>query len=191
MDNQENLTDNSLADGAHVTPADGAMAVDSSTLSLTELNKTLGKDFKDVPTALKALQDTQSYVGKKREDIASELRTQVQTQNVVSPELESKVRSLEDEVFYSKNPQYGEYRAVIAKMGASPSDVVDSPEFKTVFEKGKVADEVTRTKSVVASNGRVAQSNNAVQEAVKLANTTASQSQVAELLAGKIMQEMG
>ncbi|MCP4666462.1 MAG: hypothetical protein GY849_08840, partial [Deltaproteobacteria bacterium] len=40
----------------------------SDSISLEDLNKTLGKEFKDVETAKKSLQDTQSYVGKKIEE---------------------------------------------------------------------------------------------------------------------------
>lgn len=182
MDESNNLTDNTLAGDAQLTSADGGAAVDNS-LSLAALNQTLGKNFKDVPTALAALKETQSYVGKKLEA--------ANPAPAADDTLKAKVQSLEEEVFYSQNPQYKDMRGLIQKMGGSPSEVVGTPEFKAVFEKVGVADEVQKTKSVVNSNARIGQAPQVMDEAVQVANATKSIDRTADVLAKGIMEEFG
>lgn len=172
MAEDTNLTEETLIDGAHVTPAGGGAAVGDSTLTLAELNSILGKDFKDKPTALKALKDTQSFVGKKREDIEAEVRASIQP--TASPALEARVQSLANDLFFSQNPQYLGVRALIASMGSTPAEIVETPAFKEVFAKVKVADEVGQTRSVVSTNSRLAETKGAVEEAVKTANARGS-----------------
>lgn len=173
---QNNSTDDPLADGAQLTPADGATAVDSG-LTLTDLNKALGKDFKDLPTAIKAVQDTFGYVGKRREDIAAELRVQLAQQSTPAPvdnELKSKVQSLEDQLFYSNNPQYKGMESIIKKMGSNPAEVTASEEFKTLFEKVQTAEQFEKTRSVAPSNARLAAAQSTIQTAVQTANSRGS-----------------
>ena len=82
----------------------------------------------------------------------------------------SDVQALKNELFYSQNPQYKDYESLINKMGGNPSEIVQSSEFSTVFEKAKVADEVANTRSVVSSNNRLSQSRTVVDQAVNVAN---------------------
>src|SRR5438105_10215182 len=58
-------TDQSLAQGADVTPGDGSGADSQNVESLTldELNQVLGKNFPSKEAALKSVKDTYSYVG--------------------------------------------------------------------------------------------------------------------------------
>lgn len=181
MTNPDNLTDTTLPDAAHVDAADGAAAV-ADTLSLAELNQTLGKDFKDRATALKALKDTFSYVGKKTE-------TPQQTAPV-DASLKDQVRSLQEEVFYANNPEYKGVRDLIRTMGGNPSEVVGSDAFKAVYEKVKVADEVAKKQSVVSSNARVGQSSSRVDNAVKAANGNRTDVMMEEL-SSAIREEYG
>lgn len=163
----DNPSPDTLADGVHVASADGGGTVGAAALSLEDLNKHLGADFKDVPTALRALKDTKDFVGKRKEDIAKELQVTVAPQEVAS---KSDVQELKSQLFYSQNPQYKGYESLISKLGSDPTAVVASDEFKTVFEKVKVADEVANTKSVVASNSRISQAKSVVDSAVSIAN---------------------
>jgi len=163
MNENDNLTDTTLSDAAHVTAADGNAAV-APALTLAELNSTLGKDFKDVPTALKALADTQSYVGKKMAAVNP----------APDNNLKSELDSLKSEVFYASNPQYKGHEAIINAMGSNPSEVVNNEAFKTYFEKAKVADEVTNSKSVLSSNARLSQVQTVLTEAVAVTNARGS-----------------
>lgn len=169
MSTQEDFTADTLADGAHVTPADGGAAASPDTFTLAEMNQFLGKDFKDKDSALKAIKDTNTYVGKRKEDIAAEL----QKNNVAAPQddsLKQTVQQLNNRLFFSENPQFKGYEALIAKMGGDPAEVVGSEEFKSVFEKVKVADEVEQKKSVVSSSPRLAQTQSVVDNAIQVAN---------------------
>lgn len=181
MPESNNLTDETLVDAAQLTAADGGAAVDN-TLSLAALNQTLGKNFKDVSTALAALKETQSYVGRKIE---------AANPAPADSSLKDKVQSLEEEVFYANHPEYREQRELIKQFGKAPSEVVELEAFKNVFEKVKVADEVQKTKSVVNSNARIGQAPQVLDEAIQVANSTKSVGRTADVLARGIMEEFG
>lgn len=168
----ENPSPETLADGSQLNPADGGGTVESPALTLAELNKHLGSDFKDPSTALKSLKDTKDFVGKRKEDIAAEVKAGLQ-QNAPT-DLTSKVQSLEKEVFYASNPEYKGHEAIINAMGQNPADVTKSDAFKTYFEKAKVADEVVQNRSVVASNNRLSQTKTVLDEAVAVTNARGS-----------------
>lgn len=184
----ENLSQETLADASHVVAADGGRTVESPALTLDELNKTLGANFKDPSTALQALKDTKDFVGKRKEDIANEVRASVVQQNASDSSLKSDVQALKDQLFYSQNPQYKDMQPIIQKLGTNPADVVNSEEFKPFYEKVAQADAVVQTKSVVSSNNRLSQPDEAVIEhAVRVANARGTtNSDVAEVLARAI-----
>lgn len=170
---EANLSPETLVDAAVNTAANGGGTVEESVIKLADLNKQLGADFKDASAALKAVKETKDFVGKRREDYINEMKQSV----VSAPDVASKadVQALKDELFYSQNPQYKDMRPVISKIGGDPSTVVNSDEFKPLFEKVKVADEVAQAKSVVQSNSRVSQSPAPVmEEAVRVANARGS-----------------
>lgn len=184
MDNQTNLTEDTVTGANQLDASEGSAAVDN-TLSLAELNQYLGKDFKDKSTALKALKDTQSFVGKKI-DAANPAPVQS-----VDTTLLSEVQQLKENLFYTENPQYKDMRGLIQKMGGNPSEVVASDEFKNLFEKVKVADEATSKKSVVSSNSRLGSVSTYAEDAVKVANATHSANDVSAILAKGIVEELG
>lgn len=185
----EDLSPETLAEDAQLTSADGGGTVESPALTLAELNKFLGADFKDTNTALKALKDTKDFVGKRKEDIAAEVKASL-PQNDSNVATKSDVQALQEQLFYSQNPQYKGYESMIKKLGSNPADVVDSEEFKNVFEKVKVADEIAQTKSVVSSNSRLSQAKGVVEEAVVVANARGStQEDVALVMARAINQQ--
>lgn len=160
-DNQDNLTDKTLVDGAQLTPANGGAAVDES-LSLAELNSTLGKTFKDKPTALAALKETQSWVGKKIDAVTPAPDTSA---------LRLEIDSLKEQTFYATHPELKGHEDIIKAMGSNPAEVVEGEAFKKYFEKANVADEVAQTKSVVSSNARISQVQSVRDSAINVANS--------------------
>jgi len=188
----ENLSPETLAGGAVNTPADGGGTVESPALTLVELNKFLGSDFKDTTTALKALKDTKDFVGKRKDDIVAEVRANMPSANMDdSNALKSEVQSIKKDLFFSQNPQFKGYEALIGRLGADPAEVVKMPEFTSVFDKVKVADEVVNSKSVVSSNARLSQSKTVTDEAIAVANARGSTNEdVATVLARGITEEL-
>lgn len=158
-DNQDNLTDKTLVDGAQLTSPNGGAAVDES-LSLAELNSTLGKTFKDKPTALAALKETQSWVGKKIDAAAPAPDTSLKVE----------VDSLKEQVFYANHPELKGHEDIIKAMGSNPAEVTESEAFKKYLGKATVADEVAQTKSVVSSNARISQVQSVRESAINVAN---------------------
>lgn len=168
-----NLSQETLVDVTHVDTANGGGTVDTPALTLAELNKHLGSDFKDPNTALKALKDTKDFVGKRKEDIANELRATVVSQTA-SPDVvavQSQVQSLKDDLFLTQNPQFKPHVELLKKLNASDlSEAANDPSFKSIYEKSVVADQVTNNKSVVQSNARLSQSKTVVDQAINMAN---------------------
>ncbi len=157
MPDEVNNTPDGQADESQLnSPApEGAVSNGSDAnpepMTLAELNEFLGKDFKDKTTALKSLKDTYSYVGKRKEDIARELGGSNEA-------LATEIRQIKENAFYKDNPDFAPYRAAISKMGANPEEVVNTPEFKTIFEKSIGYDKDKNLKSVLVSNPRLANS---------------------------------
>lgn len=158
MNENDNLTDTTLSDAPQLSTADGNAAV-APALSLAELNSTLGKQFKDVPTALKALKDTQSYVGKK-----------VAVEPAPDNTLKSEIDSLKTEVFYASHPELKGHESMLKALGSNPAEAYESDAFKTYLEKATVADSVNNSKSVVSSNARLSQVKTVSEEAVAVSN---------------------
>lgn len=136
-------------------------------LTLSELNTMLGKNFKDKQTALESLKETQTFVGKRKEDYLKEFKDA----NPAPKVDESRLKRLEDELFYSQNPQYAPHKAVIARMGDSPSDVVKTDEFKTLFEDLELASKTKKTRTVLESNPRIGQARTKIADAREKAKT--------------------
>lgn len=148
----QDITPEGQADGVDVAPVapEGAVA-GVADLSLEELNQHLGKNFKDKETALKSLKDTFSYVGKKRDDIAKEFG-QEQKLSVIETEL----AKLRKDLWFKDNPDHAPNRALIEKLGDDPTKVIDSPEYKVIFEKVKGYDESQKLRTVLDSSPRIA-----------------------------------
>lgn len=172
MENENEVTtEETLAEGAGVTPSSGDKSADegsnpesSSALTLDELNQYLGKDFKSKEAALKSFKDTFNYVGKRKEDIVKEAVDE-------KPNLEEKVKFLEQDNWFARNNQYESYRSTITalqKEGQSLDDVVASDAFKTIYEKARIGDEVESSKSVLHSNPKLGTVKNKMSEAEEL-----------------------
>ncbi len=181
----ENLSPETLVGDAQLTSSNGGGTVESPALTLVELNKYLGSDFKDTSTALKALKDTKDFVGKRKEDIIAEAVNT--SQQKTDESLKADVQSLKRDLFFSNNPQYKGYETLIEKLGSDPADVVKMEAFTNVFEKVKIADEVGNNKSIVSSNARLSQNKTVIDNAVSVANARGStQEDVATILAHAI-----
>jgi len=177
MSDDKTLPQDTQPEGVEETPEgvqEGGEKVGDTPLDLETLNKELGKDFKDVPTALKSLKDTQSFVGKKIE--AAEA--------TVDPSEKERVDNLQKRLdtsdFYRSNPQYDneETRALINDLGDNPSEVVTKESFKKTFEKVSAYNEQQDSKSVLHSNSRLGQvsdkmgdANTALDEAMQSASS--------------------
>ncbi len=181
-ENQDNTPSNLSPDVTHVDTAGGAENVDSATLSLAELNTLLGRTYMTKESALKGLKETYSFVGKKLE-----AATAPPAQSFATAQ---DVKALQEDLFYSQNPDYRDYRKTIAMMGSNPAEVVASEAFKILWDKVKVADDASKKKSVVSSSPRLAQTQTVVDEAIKVANATRSASDTADVLARAIRTEM-
>lgn len=185
----ENPSPETLVGEPQLSTSNGGGTVESPSLSLAELNSILGADFKDTSTALKALKDTKDFVGKRKEDIAAEVKASLQ-QTASDVASKSDVQELKNQLFYAQNPQYKGYESLIKKLGNNPADVTNSEEFKTVFEKATIADEVVNNKSVVSTNSRLSQSQSVVSDAIGIANARGSTIEdVATMLAKGINQD--
>jgi hypothetical protein len=171
----DNTTAAAVPEGSQLNPAGAAATVAPAPvtapegLTLAELNEHLGKQFPNRDSALKALKDTFSYVGKKKEDIEKEVRASVQQNDGIerlSKELEVERR----ERFYDKNPQFADpsIRKIIESTGKSPQEVVNSEEFKTVFNKVSEYDKSQKLRTVLESNPRLATSKDNLSKAREL-----------------------
>lgn len=198
---EEINTQETLADGVDVASADGGRNDSDEVASLKDiLGETLGRDFKDDETALKAVKDTFNYVGKVgkvlpvfeqlkskfgSEDAVLKFMEQsqttqnqqnpaVQTQND-APELAKKVESLEQMLketqFYAEKPEFKPYKDLIKSLGNDPEKVVESEVFKTTYSKVKSHDEAEKTKSVIHSNPRIGQATDKMSKASEAAKT--------------------
>lgn len=154
MEENETITPDGQVDESQLNSAAPEAAVSTESpenLTLAELNTILGKDFKDKATALKSVKDTFSYVGKRKEDIAKEVGGSNET-------LASELRQIKENMFFDKNPDYVQYRDLMAKMGTNPEEVANSKEFKSIYEKAVGFDASQKLKSVLVSNPRLASS---------------------------------
>lgn len=187
-------TGQSLPGDGGTASSGGASAdvrIEGDTLSLEDINRTLGKDFKDLPTALKAIKDTASYVGDKDrtvKTIAKELGVDekevvkkvrdLKTAATVDPALANDLAEVKKDIFFSKRPELAPYKEVLEafalKEGKTIEQAADSDSFKAVFEKAKGFDEIQSKRTVLESNTRLGVATDkiaAAQEAMQKAYT--------------------
>jgi hypothetical protein len=166
---EQDITAEALGESSQLNDAPAETAVETEGkvsdhsaqgLSLDEINSHLGKDFKDKATALKAFKDTFSYVGKKREDILKELDSAKNTEA-----LTAEIKLIKENMFYDRNPEYAQYRTLIDKLGENPEKVINSSEFKSVYEKAKGFDESAKLKTVLQSSPRLASAQDSLSKA--------------------------
>lgn len=189
--NQVNSPDGTVPTTPQLSAEGGNTNVDLGSLSLVELNQMLGRQYADVPTALAAIKETYAFVGKKVEPVVAVNPAPVATPSMDNMATKDEVKRLSEDLFYSQNPQYQEFRPLISKMGANPAEVVASVEFKPLFEKATTAD-ANKTSSVVHSNARLSQPSTKVDEAIKAANDPGFGSErLAQMLAQGVLEDYG
>ncbi len=169
---EDNITPDTLPDASQLNAAgaDGAVGSVSAgvdSLSLSELNTLLNKDFKDKDTALKSVKDTFAFVGKKKDQFESEILAKIGNDKRIDT-LAQELAIERKERFYDKNPQYASMRTLIDKLGSNPSEVVNSPEFKEIHTKVSGYDESTKLRTVLESNPRLASSRDALTKAKEM-----------------------
>lgn len=156
----------------------------SEALTLEDLNKTLGKDFKDIETAKKSLLDTQSFVGKKIE------KAEPKEDPTVKETLDNLQSQLNESNFYRDNPQYNneETKALIKELGGNPNEVVEKDVFKNIFEKTSAYDKAQSSKSVLHNSSRLAQASTKMDDAktaMDTADKAAAKGNLSEALQAK------
>lgn len=196
----ENITQDSLSDADRTGAADTTGAVpgvtnQEFTIKASDLKAVLGKDFKDSDSALKSIKDTFSYVGKAGQ-IEQELKgIKTAAQGATSPsdiaELKAQMKQVNENLWFEQNPQYKSARSLITKMGGSPQEVVETPEFKDVFTKVQGYDENQKIKTVLESNPRLASSSDKLTKARDVANRRGRQGEAAELATQSVMEAYG
>jgi len=154
---EDNLTTESLPDGAQNVPSPGGDVAESEVASLKDvLNTALGKDFPSDEAALKAVKDTFNFVGKRTDPQVVE--KPVVPQEVMS-EISSLKKTVEESQFYAQNPDYNndDFKSMVALSGKTPADLVSAPGFKEQYDKIKAYNEIEKSKSVLQSNPRLGQ----------------------------------
>jgi len=157
---EPNITEETIPEEVEETPTDGAEAVgevvEEPTVSLKALNEKLGKDFKDVDTALKSVKDTYSYVGKKVEDVKQDVKQEVTKE--VTPDPDSFVSRDEynRDMFYKDNPELAPYKHIL---GDKPEEALKDEKTKETLDKLSAYDKAVNSKSVIHSNARTVDQN--------------------------------
>jgi len=155
VDNEDELGSSDGDDAAASGVSDDEdEEVNEDKITLAELEEKLGKKFPNKEKALKALKDTFSYVGKKVEP----KKEKVDLSNFVSKE------QYEEDLFFSQNKQYNspEIRKVITSLSKvnnlRPHEVVETDDFKNIFEKVEGYEKIQSTKTVLETNPRLVSS---------------------------------
>lgn len=192
---EENTTPVALPDAA-VNPAsdaDGTVGqVATESMTLAEINSFLGKDFKTKDSALKAVKDTFSYVGKKKEDIEKEVLSRV-SNDTKTDALAKELEEMRKERFYDKNPQYADesIRKFIESTGKNPVEVVNTPEFKSIFEKVSGFNETQKLRTVLESNPRLASTKDSFTKAREMQKAGGTKDQVEQLVVRGVLDAFG
>lgn len=173
MENQDNLTPETLAGEADVTSTDGTEAVSDvaekavsdaissseqkapDAMNLEELNRFLGKDFKSKDAALKSIKETFNYVGKvgQKQPVANS----------------SEVEDMKRELFFVKNPTLEKHRelleAVAVKNNVPLQEAAQLDSFKSYVDKADGYEQTQAAKSVLQSNPKLGAVRDSMQEA--------------------------
>lgn len=171
----ENINSETLADEPHMSSADGGesvVVVDDSyegaaaqadNISLSDIERELGKKFPSKEAALKAFKDTFSYVGKKKDDI---VKNEIQEKGYLTRD------EFEKEFFFRDNPQHAKSRDILEALAQSKKislrEASELPTYKDLTDKAVGYDKVQSARSVLETNPRLAQATNARKDVAKL-----------------------
>lgn len=172
---------NSASASETVEPKDTLSESQLRGLSLDELNETLGKQFKDKDSAIKAIKDTFSYVGKKVEQVESELKNN----GFISK------RELEEIMFYRDNKEFAANKDIIdayaTKFGISPAEAVKSTALSGLLAKASKADAYESNQSVIESNPRLVATKSNLDKARDMAFKKGGSDQMQSLVAKAVL----
>ena len=167
METENNPTDTAQADVSQLnTPAGEKADISADSLTLAEINKLTGKDYKDKDSALKSIQDMSKQAGK-ASDLEGKLRAALEQPAENTPEvkpddevdtLRKEVSTLKTDNFFAQNPNHAENRELLEALAkannVSLTEAVDLPAYKGVMDR--LSAPAKRT--VAASNSRVTSS---------------------------------
>jgi hypothetical protein len=177
------LPDESQLNSAEVKSADG------DAIHLAKLNEFLGKDFKDVDTALKSVKDTFSYVGKQdsvrqavkqvmektgkdETAVLSAFEKIMSENNAPQGDFITKEQYAED-MFFGAKPELSVVKDIIKPLKTSSDefkamswgDFVKNDKIASIVDTFKVAEDYRSSKSVVESNPRIGSATTKLQSA--------------------------
>ena len=151
---EDTQVDESQLNSAAGDEAETVATGNTDALSLAEINELTGMSYKDKETALKSIKDMKSQAGKAA-DLEGKLKTAMEAagngENAEVNELREKLNRLEQDAFYSQNPDVNrELAETIAQAkGITPQEAIESDLYKNT-----VATPEKRT--VATPNNRVA-----------------------------------
>jgi len=158
---------------AQAPQGDGALNGNQEVANLKDvLGPVFGTTFKSDEDALKSVEHAKNMAGK-----VGQLEKQLTERP--SPDLEQKLAALEStlkqQTFYAEHPEFNtpEAKALIADMGGDAATVVEKASFKTAFEAIKVRNDIDKSKSILHTNPRLGNVQDAMSkasEAVKAGN---------------------
>lgn len=123
-----------------------------STLTLTELNNYLGKNFTSKDKALESLKETARFVGVRKEELATEVRKELSS-NYISKE------EFDTQMFYKEQPGLAKHRTVIdafAKAnGLSVAAAASHTDLKSLIDGAHGFAKSEEAKSVITSNPKL------------------------------------
>lgn len=181
---EENNNVEAVVPGSDVQPGEGGANVTDS-LSLVDINKSLGRDFKTLEDAQKGIADTFKFVGKAGNyqtvmknlqeslgmDEAGVVKHLETTAAAAKPKVEEEKKpevntddfiskeQYDRDMFFKDNPQYDSMKSLINDMskanGKTAAEVVEMDAFKAVFVKVEGFDKTQTKKSVLETNPRL------------------------------------
>ena len=177
--NQVNIPPVNLEGTGDGNVAVGGQNPQETMIPLSELNKGLGKDFKDKDTALKSLRDTQSYVAQvgTLKSQLEKLQTQPQTPQASGEiaELKAQLENIQKENFFERNQPLKTIRPTVeafAKAHGKPlNEVAEMPEIKELLTKVSGFEQSQKMRTVLESNPRLASMTDKMTKAQELAST--------------------
>lgn len=147
------------------TAAGAENVLQPDALTLDEINSTLGRNYADKPTALKALKETFSFVGKKADEPAKAAEPAPTTTAPDTANADATAKALADiqqelktNKFYVNNPEYNtpEAKELIESFGGEPEEVIAKDIFKKALKAIQSESVNDKSQSVMRSNSRVA-----------------------------------
>lgn len=157
-------------------------------LTLEDINKKTGRQFKDIDSFIKSYKESEKYVGTQKDQKMSEAMKKLEEKGFVSKE------QYETDMFFSKNQNYERDRKLIESLSKSEGvpvrEVVDLDVYKEIATERDGYAKSRETENVLKTNPRIASSRSTMdkaQQAAKDGNSKAA----AQLGIKAVMEAMG